>query len=210
MRPQLHDSRSLAFFRGSLILTIVPLVGCTLGAAKQAAAPPPPKPAAVQQPAPEPQLSIPQTAVTLPSPQPVNPDAIPQPVTAQVPVPEKTDPPPAPRTSRRAAATPPKPDPEPESEAPPAAALTEQAPIQPILSGNEQKRIEAAIEVRKRETLDKLDHNKGRLSKHDQSIVERINSFLLQSDQAAKRGDYSQADALSERALILARTLPGE
>ena len=195
----------------TFLLLIVPLVGCTLGASKQAAVPPPPKPAAVQPPAPDPPLSIPQTAVTLPSPQLVNPDAIPEVQTAEeAPAPEKTEAPPAPRAPRRTAAGPPKPEPEPETEAPPTPAVQEQAPIQPILSGDEQKRIKGAIEARRGEIAEKLNRAKRRLSSHDQPLVDRINSFLAQCDQAEQRGDYSQADALSERALILARELQGE
>ena len=212
MRSLHHESRWFRFLRGSLILLIVPLVGCTLGPRKQAVLPPPPKPVAVQPPAPDPPLSIPQTAVTLPSPQPVNPDAIPSVQTAQAPAPGKTEALPAPHTSRPKAAGPPKPGPEPEPEAPPppTPALQEQAPIQPILSGEEQKHIQGAIEARKREIDEKLSHAKGRLSSQDKSLVERINSFLAQCAQAGQRGDYSQADALSERALILARELQGE
>jgi hypothetical protein len=88
--------------------------------------------------------------------------------------------------------------------------VQEQAPIQPILSADEQKRIQGAIEARRREIDDKLGRVKGHSSSHDKSLVERINSFLAQCAQAEQRGDYSQADALSERALILARELQGE
>jgi hypothetical protein len=206
------ESRLIAFLRGFLILAMVPLAGCTLGASKQAAVPPPPKPAAVQPPAPDPPLSIPQTAVTLPSPQPVNPDAIPVVQAAQAPAPPKTDTPPAPKVARRTAAGPPKPDPEPEADSPPTVAAPEQAPIQPILNGDEQKRIQAAMEARKREIAEKLARAKEarRLSSHDQSLVERIQSFLAQCAQAEGRGDYSQADTLSERALVLARELQRE
>jgi hypothetical protein len=208
MRSPLQESRLFAFLRGFLILLIVPLVGCTLGASKQAAVPPPPKPAAVQAPAPEPPLSIPQTAVTLPSPQWINPDAIPKVQTAQEsPAPAKTEAPHTPHASRAANAGSPKPEPEPEPEAPPTPAVQEQAPIQPILSGGEQKRIQDAIEARKREIDDKLGRVKGHSSSHDKSLMERINSFLAQCAQAEQRADYSQADALSERALILAREL---
>jgi hypothetical protein len=193
----------------ALLLLIAPLVGCTLGASKQAAAPPPPKPAAVQPPAPDEPLSIPQTAVTLPAAQMVNPDAIPKVQVAQeTPVPEKTEPPPAPRVARRSAAGPPKqPEPEPEVEAPPTPAVQEQAPIQPILSGDEQKKIQGIIDGRKREINDKLSRAKGHLSDHDQSQVDRIQSFLAQCAQAEQRGDYSQADALSLRAFVLAQGL---
>jgi hypothetical protein len=213
MRSSLHESRSLALLSGALILSIVPLAGCTLGAAKQAAAPPPPNPAAVQPPAPEQPLSIPQTAVLLPSPQQLNPDAIPPPVPAAPAAPPvKPDPPVAAQKSHRAA-TPVKQDPEPEAEpeAPPTAApvVQEQAPIQPILSGEEQRKIQNAIDGRKHtiaETLNRAKH----LSQHDQSQVDRIHSFLAQCEDAEKRGDFSQADALSQRALILSQELQVE
>lgn len=210
MRSPLHASRSFALLRDALILLIVPLVGCTLHAGKQADVPPPPSPAAVQPPPPEAPLSIPQTAVTLPSYQEVNPDAIPQ-ATAPAPVPAKPEAPPA--------ATRPKP-PHPtagssksvtddEPDVPPAPAVQVQAPIQPILRGDEQKKIQDAIDARKREIEDRLNRAKGHLSSHDQSLVDRIRSFLTQCAEAEKSGDYAQADALSERALILARELPG-
>ena len=139
----------------------------------------------------------------------VNPDAIPKVQVAQeTPVPEKTEPPPAPRVARRSAAGPPKqPEPEPEVEAPPTPAVQEQAPIQPILSGDEQKKIQGIIDGRKREINDKLSRAKGHLSDHDQSQVDRIQSFLAQCAQAEQRGDYSQADALSLRAFVLAQGL---
>lgn len=221
MRSPLHDQRAgsgrercVPMSACATLLLIVPLMGCTLGASRQAAVPPPPKPAAVQPPAPDPPLSIPQTAVTLPSPQWLNPDAIPKVEIAQVsPAPEKTEAPPAPRASHRTATGPAKPDvdPEPEAPAPPTPAVQEHAPpIQPILSVDEQKRIQRAIEVRKREIDDKLGRVKGHSSSHDKSLVERINSFMLQVAQAAQRGDYSQADALSQFALILSRELQVE
>lgn len=213
MHSPLYESRSFAFVRGSLILLMVPLVGCVLGAKKQAAAPPPPKPAVVQPPAPEQPLSIPQTAVNLPSPQPLNPDALPEvPIAQQPPAPEKTAPP-AVRTARHTPAAPPKtetePDPEPES--PPATVVPEQAPpIQPILSGDELKRIQGDIESRKKEIKEKLSHVKGNLSKHDQDLLDRIQSFLAQCEEAAVRGDYTQANSLSERAYVLANELHPE
>lgn len=207
MRSPTDESRFLVFLRGAFFLLIVPLLSCTLGTPKQAAAPPPPKPAAVAPPAPEAPLSVPQTAVVLPSPQYVNPDAIPTVQVAQAPVPEKADPPATPHVSRRAA-SPPKPDPETEPGTPPAPApAVEEQPIQPILTGEEQKRLEGLIDTRKRATLEKLGRAQGRLSKHDQTLVERIKTFMSQCEEALKRGDFSQADALSERALILAQEL---
>jgi hypothetical protein len=210
MRSPLHESRSFVFLRGALIVLIVPLLGCTLHVGKKAVVPPPPSPAAVQPTAPDQPLSVPQTAVTLPGYQEVNPDAIPQ-VTAQAPAPEKPETPPAPRAPRRIAAGPPKPaEPEPEPEAPPAPAVQEQAPIQPIMGIDEQKKIQGAIDTRKKEIEERINRAKGHLSSHDQALEERINSFLAQCAEAEKRADYAQADALSERALLLARELPGE
>jgi hypothetical protein len=214
MRPLSHKSGSFAFLPGFLILLLLPLVGCNLVASKQAATPPPPKPAAVQPPAPEPPLSIPQTAVTLPSPQDVSPDAIPATPVVQVTVPEKTEPPPAPKVSRRASTGQTKQadaESEPETPPAPAPAVQEQPAIKPILSAEDQRRIQKDIEQRRRQISEKLGRTKaGGLSKHDQSLVDRITSFLSQCDQAEKNGDYSQADALSERALILAQELQVE
>jgi hypothetical protein len=199
--------------RASVILLILPLAACNLGSSKQAATPPPPKPAAVQPPTPEPQLSIPQTAVVLPSPQPVNPDAIPAPPAAQVQSPPAEAPPPAHTARRTTTANPPKPEPEAEPEtpaAPSAPAVQQQAPIQPILSGPEQKQLQDAIEGRRREIEEQINRASRHLTSHDRSLIERINSFLAQCAQAEKRGEYTQADALSQRAAILARELQGE
>jgi F0F1-type ATP synthase membrane subunit b/b' len=88
--------------------------------------------------------------------------------------------------------------------------MQEQAPIRPILTGDEQKRIQTAIDSRNREIADRLARAKGRSSSQEQTLVDRIKTFMAQCDQAKQRGDYSQADALSERALILARELQGE
>jgi hypothetical protein len=213
VRADCHSARRMPSCpTGALIsFFLVVLAGCNLGGHPQAAAPPPPKPAAVQQPAPEPPLSIPQTVVQLPSAQPVNPDAIPAPPAGPPPVPEKSETATSPRPVRRA--NPPKPA-ETEEETPPAASpaptAEEPAPFQPILSGEEKKRIQDAIGARRHEIDERLTRAKGHLTDHDKSLVERINSFLTLAAQAAQRGDFTQADALSERALILARELQVE
>ena len=208
MRPQLPELHSSALLQGALILLVVSLAGCTLRPNKQAAVPPPPSPAAVQPAAPEPPLSIPQTAVTLPSLQTVSPDAIPKPETAQVPASGKTEIPTAPKVSHRQTKKDEEPEAEPEPPSPPTPAVQEQE-IQPILSGEERKRIAGDIDARKKEIGDRLSHAKH-LSSHDKSLVERIDSFLKQCAFAEEHGDFSQADALSERALLLARELPSE
>ncbi len=199
------------------ILLMVPLAGCTLGTRKQAATPAPPQPTAVQPPAPEAPLSIPQTAVTLPPEQKFNPESIPKvQVAEETPVPEKPEVTPAPtRAARpRSAAGTSAPstakadtDADVETPAPPVQAVTEQAPIQPILGGEEQKKIKGIIEGRKREISDRMNRAKAHLSPHDKSLVDRIESFLQQCEQAEQRGDYSQADSLSERAVVLAQEL---
>ena len=189
------------------------LAGCNLRGHKQAAVPPPPKPAS-QQPGPEPQLSIPQTSVTLPAAQNVNPGAIPP----APPEPQTTDekaeaPPdnkkPPRRTVPAAGAT--KPEPEPEQAPAPTETAVEQPPFQPILGSAEEKRLQDAIAERRRDIAGRLTRVKGlRLSEHDQGLVDRIKSFLRLSADAAERRDYTQADALCERAQILARELQVE
>jgi hypothetical protein len=208
-RESAHESESLAPFNYlrsfAFICGLVFLSGCTLRSQKPAAVPPAPQPAAVQAPAPEPQLSIPQTTAQLPSPQPVNPDAIPAAPAEEPPAPEKE----APRTTRRPPVPPVTGAPKPESEPPPAQPenAAEPAPFQPILTAAEQTRLRNATEARRREIDERLARAKGHLSSHDQTLADRIDSFLTLSAQAAQRGDYTQADALSERALILAREL---
>lgn len=204
-----RSARAFAFIRGLTLLLIVSLAGCSLTTRKQAVVPPAPKPVVVQPPAPEPPLSVPQTAVVLPSAQPVNDAAIPEPPATQPPAPEKAEAAaPAPRPPRRTAAGPPKPEPEPEVETPAAAAPAEEKPrIQPILTEDAQRKIKSAIESRKKDIRELLIRVRAHQTLANQALVERIDSFVKQSDQAAERGDYTQADSLSERAWILAKEL---
>jgi hypothetical protein len=196
---------------GLTMLLFAPLVGCTWHTTKPAAVPPPAKPVVVLPPPPEPNLSAPQTAVVLPSPQPVNPGAIPK-----VPVPEKqpvekaeapvTLPKPTPKKASTASVPPggqPKPE-ESDPEVPPAPVVAEQQQIRPILTAEEQNRINGLIEANRKETSDRLNKAKGK----PEALVERINSYKTQAEDAQKRGDYAQADALMERAAIMARDLP--
>jgi hypothetical protein len=177
------------------------LVGCTF--ARKKTPPPPPPPVAVSPPAPQQPLSIPQTSAQLPSPQPVNPDAIP-PAPAPAPPPEKPEASP-PRPARHVSPRPEAPA-EAEQPAQPAADAPAPAPFQPILSAQEQARLKNSIDARRREIEERLKSVK-RPSAHDQGLIDRINSFVNLSSQAAQRGDFTQADALLERASILAREL---
>src|SRR5579871_2588650 len=133
MRRQPHGSLSVAFLRGAVVVLLIPLAACNWGTPKAAATPPAPKPVAVAPPAPEPPLSAPQTAVVLPSPQPVNPDAIPAVTAVETPPPEKAEAPAPTRTAHRPpSTTPARQEPEPQPETPaavPATAPAESARI---------------------------------------------------------------------------------
>ncbi len=132
----------------------------------------------------------------------------PNPRLPKLPATGKTETPAAQKVSHRPLG-PPKKDEEPEAEPepPPTPTVQEQERIQPILSGDEQKKIAGAIDARKKEIAERRSRAKH-LSAHDKSLLERIESFLAQCELAEQRGDFSQADALSERALLLARELP--
>ena len=187
----------------------ISLAGCVLrGSPKTAAAvPAAPKPVASAPPAPPPPpLSIPQTNVELPKPQPLDPEAL---ITAPPPepVPETST---ATRSTRRSNTpsqgtasnsptrieTPPVP-PQPEPERP---------PIQEIVPAAEQKRLQDSVQSRKADINRILDQTKNRrLGKLQLGVVRTIRSFVDLADDAEKHGDFRQADALAERAQILAR-----
>jgi hypothetical protein len=133
--------------------------------------------------APQP-LSIPQTQVALPKPQPVDPDAL-----AAGPPAAPVETPPAPRPPR--------------SQPAPA-----RPPIQEIVPAAEQKRLQESAQTRKREIRRLLDQAQARrLNGDERNLVSRIQSFVKLSDDAEKRGDMREADALAERAQILSREL---
>ena len=50
----------------------------------------------------------------------------------------------------------------------------------------------------------------GEHADNDKTLVDRIKSSLNLADEAEKRGDYTQADALLQRALVLAQELKVE
>lgn len=187
---------------------LVCLSGCALRGKKAVPPPPPPKPAAPAAAAPAGPLSIPQTRVELPPPQPLDiraldtgpqePVAVEPPEAAPAPkAPRKPAPAPVPATT----------GPQPETPAP-QPAVEERPRLQEIVSPEEKRRLTEEIAARKREINDVLGQVSHRaLSEEERSTVERIRSFVQLSDQAAGRGDMRQAEALSERALVLAREL---
>jgi hypothetical protein len=184
--------------------------GCIFGGKKQAATPPPPKPPATTVKPPEEPLSVPQTRVQLPPPQPVDPRALETPEEPPAPPPSETAP--APKPQRRPAPIPTT-GPQPPAETPAAPAAQQPPPeerprLQEILSPEEKRKLVEEINSRKREVNEILQQAARRnLSQADRVIVERVRSFLALSDQAAGRDDIRQADALSERAVVLAREL---
>ena len=204
-----------SFAASAFCLAIFALsTGCSLRSGSRAvhAAPPPPPPpaaapAAAETPAkPEVPVSVPQTDVQLPAAQPVSPDAL-----ATIPAPPQTEqeePAEPEKTPRRAPAPPVR---KPESvvaETPPNPPVEEARPrIQPIVPSTQIHRLQEEIESRKRTVKELVSHVPRNPSAAEKAVVERIQSFLLLSDQAAKRGDMAQASALSERALVLAREL---
>jgi hypothetical protein len=171
-----------------------------------AAVPPPPQPTVASTPQTLPQLSVPQTQVQLPPEQPVNVEGIPPAIKAEEPAPT-----PAPaRPTRRPAPTQPKPETPPAT--PPVAAATppaeEVAPVQEVLSPEARSRFQESVKNRRGEIRQLLTQVRRPNSDQKQEI-KSIESLLEQCDAAAKRGDLREADALAERALVLARELAG-
>lgn len=190
------------------------LSGCVLrGKQPQKAAAVPAVPArpVPATPAPPPQpLSIPQTQTQLPEPQPISPAAL---ATIQKPEPPPPAPqeqgPPAPQPPARSAVSAPRPEPPSvPTPAAPATAETERGNVQELVPVAEAKRLQDAATARKQEVLKALEHlPTRRLTRQQREQVMRIKSFLQLSDEAEKRGDMRQADALAERAQILMREL---
>ena len=201
-----------------VVLLAAMLAGCLVRAKQQTAKniPPAPQPAVKPEPAavPAAPLSIPQTQVELPPPQPVNPEAL----AAAQPPDETPEPPSAPpRTPggmRRPAGPPPisAPKTEPAATTPPAVPPTppaEPSPrIQEIVPPTEQRRLQDLADAHKRETRQLLDQAAARrLNRRETGIKKTIESYLKLSDQAETQGDMRQASDLAERALTLAKDL---
>jgi hypothetical protein len=190
----------------------ISLTGCVVRgtpkttAAVPAAPQPTPAPAA---PAPPPEpLSIPQTQVQLPPPQPFNPESVPE---LQVTTPEAATAPAHNNRSRSgsaAPAAPPKPETAPPVAPPPVVVEAPRPPIQEVVPAAEQKRLQDSAHARKRQIIRWLD-TRGRkgFNQQQQGIVDRIRAFLKDSDAAEHRGDMREADAIAEHAQILLREL---
>ncbi len=177
-----------------------------------------PKPAAAvaqtPPPAPPQPISTPQTEIQLPPAQPVSNEAL---ATIQGPPPEPKAPEPVepeptakpatrrPTAPRPAEATAPAATAETPAATPPA---EERPRLQPVYTEEERRRILGEIERRRGEIEGILRGvNQSRVPSNQRGVIDSIHSFLSSCDDSAKRGDLRSAEALSERALILAREL---
>jgi len=181
---------------------------------KQAKTPPPPQPAPAvtvppSAPAPTEPLSIPQTQVMLPRPQPLNPEAL------VTPPPTTSTEPSTPRvTSRRShGGTPPaakaSPSPKPEAaetaDTPPALAEAPRPRIEPLLPEDQRRQLQEEISSRLKEVEQMLNRI---AAKHpSRSATETIKSFKDLSYQALEQGDIQKAKGLADRAFLLAQDL---
>ena len=188
------------------------LAGCVLrgNAPKTAStAPVAPKPVANTAPAPPPSpLSIPQTHVELPKPQALDPDAL---VTDATPPPPAEAPPTAAKPAARknnASTRTPEAQPATPPPAVPPAAESERGPIQEIVPATELKRLRDSAQGRRKVITQILEQLKNRsLNPAQRSVYDAITSFVASSVEAENNGDMRQADALAERAQILATEL---
>ena len=186
------------------------LAGCSLRGkpAKTAIVPAAPKPVAAPALAPPPSapLSIPQTRVELPKPQPVDPAALatePRPPELREPDPPPAVAPARPRRTSQPAS--------PAAAAPAAAATPPPEPretFQEIVSPAELKRLQDQALARRREANQILDQlSRRQLTGAEQGVAATIRNFLALSEEAEKHNDPRQANALAERAQILAKEL---
>src|ERR1035437_4624194 len=165
---------------------------------------PTPQPVASAPPAPPPlpALPTPQTRVDLPKPQPVDPAALETEATPPEPPPAVA----APARSRRA--TPAASQPAPAS--PPASPPQQdpRKPVQEIVSPAEVKRLQDQAQARRNEVKQILDRlGRRQLTGTQRNVVATIRNFLTLSGEAENHNDMRQADALAERAQILAKEL---
>jgi hypothetical protein len=199
------------------------LSGCSLRSKQQAkvVTPPPPQPTApAPQPPPQP-LSIPQTQTQLPPPQPISDEALATIQSTAQPAGTQPSAPAASPGSRRPAGpvAGPKPEsasapgaaPAPQPATPPGPAATPaetetRGTFQEIIPPAELKRLQDSVAARKQEIRKVLDMaDKLKLTADQKSVVARIQSFMQQSDEAEKRNEWRRADALAERAQVLAK-----
>ncbi len=186
---------------------------CCSASRRRPTAPPAPQPRAAAAPAARrSRFPFRRRTVELPPPQPLTPEAHGHHAASGRAA--RLRPPPAPaapapaRTSDAAAASGAASRPPAPAAAPPPAE-PERPPIQEIVPADELKRLQERS--RGAQARDPAAHGGGRAPAPQpagrRNPVERVFSFLKQSDEAEQRGDMRQADELAERALVLAREL---
>jgi hypothetical protein len=199
-----------------LVIVLVALVlsACEMKPTRDKTPSPPQPDSASAEPAPESApaepLSIPQTQVRLPSPQPIDPQAL---ATPPVYVPADAS-----QTSKNhhgsnkrqgpqpaSAAPPGKPETVETADAPPAAEAP-RPPIGPVLSDEERRRMTEDISSRLQD-VDRMLARIAALHPNDaeKASVERIRSFQKLSHDALERGEIQPANALADRAVLLAK-----
>jgi len=189
------------------VLLSAALAGCVMNGKPKAAVPVAPvatKPvtAPVPPPAP-PALSIPQTQVDLPRAQPVDPASL---AADAPPVAVEVVEPPAPTRPPAARRPPVTSAPAPQIAAPAPEPATPQ--IQEIVPAAEAKRLQEQAQARRRDVQQMLDQlGRRNLNNTQRGVITNINSLVASSNDAERRTDMKLADALAERAQILARDL---
>jgi hypothetical protein len=193
------------------------LAGCALRGKQQtpkvvASSPPKPVSEPSLPPPPPPKLSVPQTNVELPPPQPVNLEAL---AAAQ----RTEEPPPAaPPTSKKSSrgstsgATG-------RTETPPVTApvgpvveqtVPERAPVQEILPAADLKRLQDETANNRREAKLRLDKVTGRaLTNAEKDRVALVASFLKESENFESRGEWRSAHEFAEKAFTVSKELTG-
>lgn len=204
MRPVFHTT---------IVLLAVVLSACEMKIPRAKTTPPPQPDSAKAEPpaesAPAESLSTPQTQVRLPSPQPIDPEAL---ATPPINVPAETS-----QTSKTHHGGSKRQGPQPASAAPGKPETTEtvdtapateapRPPIGPVLSDDERRRMNEEISSR----LKDVDKMLGRIAAlnlldAEKSSVERIRSFYKLSHDALEKGEIQQAGALADRAVLLAQ-----
>lgn len=185
------------------------LAGCLVrGTPKTVqAAPAAPKPAVAPAPAaPPPPLSIPQTHVELPPPQPLTDEAL---ATTQPPE-EPAPTPPAPKPARptRPAATHSEPAAQPPAVVGPPAEPAERPPVGELLSQEEQRQLLGEMQRARQDARRLLDNASAhRLNRQRQQLKQSVEQYLKLSEEAEKHGDLRQARELADRAAVLAKEI---
>jgi hypothetical protein len=189
------------------------LTGCVLrGKQPVAKTTAPPKPVVAPAPPPPPKtLSSVQTNVELPAPQPVTPEALATTYPPEEPPPAPPAPKPPARTTSRQAATPRSTTEPVTPQGPPVPATVEPEPprIQETPPPpDESRRLLDEAENNRKEILARIDAIQvHRLSRQQNILVNRIRTFVKQSNDAQNRGDMRQAAELAQRGLVLAKEL---